>query len=131
VDTPQTRPRILIIDDENGLTQALSWYLERQGWEVAVAGDGVEGLHKARAGLPDVILLDLMLPRMHGSEVCRELRADEHTANIPIIMMSARFDDMRNTLGFAAGADDYVAKPFSNKALLAKVRALVAAPEPR
>jgi DNA-binding response OmpR family regulator len=81
--------------------------------------------------LPDVILLDLMLPRMHGSDVCRELRTGEHTANIPIIMMSARSDEMSARLGCAAGADDYVAKPFSNKALFAKVKALIASAEPR
>jgi two-component system, OmpR family, phosphate regulon response regulator PhoB len=130
VNTPQTQPRILIIEDEQGLIQSLTWYFEHNGYEVVVARDGVEGLQKARASLPDVILLDLMLPRIHGWDVCRELRAGEHTANIPIIVMSARFDEMREMVGSAARIDDYVAKPFSNKALLAKVKALVASPQP-
>ena len=126
MNTPQTRPRILIIEDEQGLTQSLTWYFEHNGYEVAVARDGAEGLQKARATLPDVILLDLMLPRMDGLDVCRELRSGERTGRIPVVMMSARSDEVSQARGYAAGADDYVSKPFGNKVLLAKIKALVA-----
>jgi two-component system phosphate regulon response regulator PhoB len=127
VNTPQPQPRILIIEDEQGLTQSLTWYFQHNGYEVAVARDGAEGLQKARATtLPDAILLDLMLPRMDGLDVCRELRSGERTGRIPVVMMSAKSDEVSRASGYAAGADDYVSKPFSNKVLLAKIKALVA-----
>jgi two-component system, OmpR family, phosphate regulon response regulator PhoB len=126
VNTPPTRPRILIIEDEQGLTRSLTWYFEHNGYDVAVARDGAEGLQQARATSPDAILLDLMLPRMDGLDVCRELRSGERTGRIPVVMMSAKSDEVSRASGYAAGADDYVSKPFSNRVLLAKVNALVA-----
>src|SRR6266536_1619417 len=82
---PMAQARILIIEDERGLTQSLSWFFKREGYEVTVADDGREGLHKAQTALPDVVLLDVMLPGMNGLDVCRELRAGERTRDIPII----------------------------------------------
>ncbi|MFO0797845.1 MAG: response regulator [Gemmataceae bacterium] len=119
------QPRILIVEDERGLTQTLSWYFTREGFEPVVVHDGVEGLRKAQALLPDVVLLDVMLPGMSGLDVCRELRGGERTKDIPIIMLTARSEETDQVEGFARGADDYVTKPFSNKVLLQRVKAVL------
>jgi two-component system phosphate regulon response regulator PhoB len=119
------QPRILIVEDERGLTQTLSWYFNREGYETVVAHDGQEGLRKAQTLLPDVVLLDIMLPGLGGLEVCRELRAGERTRDIPIIMITAKFEETDQVVGFGMGADDYVTKPFSNKVLLERVKALL------
>jgi two-component system, OmpR family, phosphate regulon response regulator PhoB len=119
------QPRILIIEDEKGLVQSLTWYFNREGYETVAVADGAEGLRKAQALLPDLILLDLMLPGMGGLDVCRELRAGEKTRQIPIIMITARAEETDQVEGFAKGADDYVTKPFSNKVLLQRVKALL------
>ncbi|MCS6867049.1 MAG: response regulator transcription factor [Gemmataceae bacterium] len=123
--TTMAQPRILIIEDERGLTQSLTWYFKREGYEVTVAEDGLEGLRKAQTALPDVVLLDLMLPGMNGLDVCRELRAGERTRDIPIIMITAKTEETDQVVGYSLGADDYVGKPFANKVLLAKVKALL------
>lgn len=120
-----TRPRILIIEDERGLTQTLTWYFNREGYETIVAFDGQEGLRKAQTLLPDCVLLDLMLPTLDGISVCRELRAGERTRDIPIIMITARSEESDEIVGFSMGADDYVTKPFSNKVLLQRIKALL------
>jgi two-component system, OmpR family, phosphate regulon response regulator PhoB len=119
------QPRILIIEDERGLTQSLSWYFNREGYETHVAHDGLDGLRRAQTMLPDVVLLDIMLPGMNGLDVCRELRAGERTREIPIIMITAKSEETDQVVGYSLGADDYVAKPFSNKILLHKVKALL------
>ena len=119
------QPRILIVEDEKGLVQSLNWYFDREGYETLSAADGVEGLRKAQTLLPDLILLDLMLPGMGGLDVCRELRAGEKTRLIPIIMLTARAEETDQVEGFAKGADDYVTKPFSNKVLLQRVKAVL------
>jgi two-component system phosphate regulon response regulator PhoB len=124
VPTGVTRPRILIIEDERALTKVLSYNLEREGYEVTVAHDGQEGLRKAQTLLPDLILLDLMLPVLGGLDVCRELRAGEHTRDIPIIMLTAKAEETDQIVGFSMGADDYVTKPFSIKVLLQRIKAL-------
>src|SRR5687768_17091999 len=103
---PQTR--ILIIEDEKGLVQSLTWYFNREGYETVAVGDGLEGMRKAQTLLPDLILLDLMLPGMSGLEVCRELRAGDKTRHIPIVMLTARSEEADQVEGFAKGADDYV-----------------------
>jgi two-component system, OmpR family, phosphate regulon response regulator PhoB len=118
-------PRILIIEDERGLVQTLSWYFNREGYETLVAHDGAEGLRKAQTHLPDLILLDVMLPGADGLTVCRELRAGEKTRDTPIIMMTAKSEEADQIEGFAKGADDYVTKPFNNKILLQRVKALL------
>ncbi len=119
------RPRILIIEDERGLTRTLSWYFNREGFETIVAHDGLEGLRKAQSLLPDVVLLDLMLPGMSGLDVCRELRSGERTRNLPIIMLTARGEETDQIEGYAKGADLYVPKPYSNKVLLQQIKALL------
>lgn len=119
------QPRILIIEDERGLTQALTWFFKREGYEVTVADDGLEGLRKAQTSLPDVVLLDVMLPGMNGLDVCRELRAGDRTRDIPIIMFTAKNEETDQVVGYSLGADDYVPKPCPNKVLLAKVKALL------
>jgi two-component system phosphate regulon response regulator PhoB len=120
-----SQPRILIIEDERGLIQSLTWYLNREGYETIVATDGQEGLRKAQTIVPDVVLLDLMLPGMGGLDVCRELRAGDRTREIPIIMITARAEETDQVVGFSMGADDYVTKPFSNKILLQRIKALL------
>ena len=119
------QPRILIVEDERGLTQTLSWYFNREGFETIVAHDGAEGLRKAQTLLPDAVLLDLMLPSMNGLDVCKALRSGERTRHIPIIMTTAKAEESDQLVGYKLGADDYVTKPFSNKVLLEKVKALL------
>jgi two-component system phosphate regulon response regulator PhoB len=119
------QPRILLIEDEKGLVQSLTWYFTREGYETVAVGDGAEGLRKAQALLPDLILLDLMLPGMGGLDVCRELRAGEKTRNIPVIIITARAEETDEVIGLSLGADDYVTKPFSNKVLLQRVKAIL------
>ena len=119
------QPRILIVEDERGLTQSLSWYFTKEGYEPVVAHDGPEGLRKAQTLLPDVILLDIMLPGMDGLAVCRELQAGDRTRHIPVIMLTAKSEETDQVVGFNLGADDYVTKPFSNKVLLQRVKAVL------
>jgi two-component system phosphate regulon response regulator PhoB len=119
-----TQPRVLIIEDERALTKVLAYNLQREGYETIVAHDGQEGLRRAQTLLPDLIILDLMLPVMNGLEVCRELRAGERTRDIPIIMLTAKAEETDQIVGYSLGADDYVTKPFSVKVLLHKIKAL-------
>jgi two-component system phosphate regulon response regulator PhoB len=118
------RPRILIIEDERGLTDVLSYNLQREGYDVTVAHDGQEGLRKAQMQIPDLVILDLMLPTVDGLEVCRELRAGERTHHLPILMLTAKAEETDQVVGFSMGADDYVTKPFSVKVLVQRVKAL-------
>lgn len=116
------QPRILIIEDERGLTQSLAWYFNREGFETTVSHEGGEGLRKAQTILPDVILLDINLPGVDGLTICRELRSGDRTRTIPIIMITAKSEETDQLVGYSMGADDYVTKPFSNKILLEKVK---------
>jgi two-component system phosphate regulon response regulator PhoB len=118
------RPRILIIEDERALTDVLAYNLKREGYETLVAHDGQDGLRKAQTLLPDLVILDLMLPVMNGLEVCRELRAGERTRTIPILMLTAKAEETDQVVGFSLGADDYVTKPFSVKVLIQRLKAL-------
>src|SRR5213078_575136 len=117
------RPRILVIEDERDLTELLTYNLQREGYETIVAHDGQEGLRKAQTLLPDLIILDLMLPVLSGQDVLRELRAGERTRDIPVIILSARAEETDQVVGFSLGCDDYVTKPFSVKVLLQRVKA--------
>jgi two-component system phosphate regulon response regulator PhoB len=119
-----SKPRLLIVEDERGLTQALEYNFSREGFEVHSATDGADGLRKAQALLPDIIILDLMLPGMNGLEICKELRAGEKTREIPILMLTARAEETDQIVGFSIGADDYVTKPFSTRVLVQRVKAL-------
>src|SRR5947199_8929372 len=118
-----SQPRILIVEDERQLVKTLEYNFAREGYETIVAHDGGEGLRKAQTLLPDLVLLDLMLPVKNGLEVCRELRNGEKTREIPIIMLTARAEETDQIVGFSMGADDYVTKPFSNKVLLQRIKA--------
>src|SRR5438445_11289774 len=118
------RLRILIIEDERDLVDVLVYNLQREGFETIVSHDGQEGLRKAQTLLPDLIILDLMLPTLGGVEVCRELRAGERTRDIPIIILSAKAEETDQVVGFSLGCDDYVTKPFSVKVLLQRIKAL-------
>jgi DNA-binding response OmpR family regulator len=108
-----------VVDDEPTLVATLKFNLEREGYEVLTASDGEEALKLAREHRPDLIILDLMLRRMHGFEVCRVLRKE---SRVPIIMLTARTDEVDRIIGLEIGADDYVTKPFSVKELIARVR---------
>jgi two-component system phosphate regulon response regulator PhoB len=121
---PTPRLRILIIEDERGLTDVLEYNLKREGYETIVAHDGQEGLRKAQTLLPDLILLDIMLPRLSGFDVCRQLRSGERTREIPIIIISAKAEETDQIVGFSLGADDYVTKPFHVKVLLQRIKAI-------
>jgi two-component system phosphate regulon response regulator PhoB len=124
ITATMARPRILIIEDERGLTDVLTYNLQREGYDTVVAHDGQEGLRKAQMQLPDVILLDLMLPGLDGLAVCRELRSGERTRHVPILMLTAKAEETDQVVGFSMGADDYVTKPFSVKVLLQRIKAL-------
>lgn len=116
-------PRILVVDDEKNILELMRFNLEREGFEVLTATDGAHGLELVRQESPDLIVLDVMLPGMNGLEVCRELHLDPTTRNIPIIMLSARAEEMDRVLGLEMGADDYVTKPFSPRELVARIKA--------
>jgi two-component system phosphate regulon response regulator PhoB len=120
-----TQPRLLIIEDERALTDVLTYNFQREGYDTVVAHDGQEGLRKAQTLLPDLIILDLMLPVLNGLEVCRELRAGERTRDVPIVMLTAKAEETDQVVGFSLGADDYVTKPFSVKVLIQRVKALL------
>ena len=120
-----SQPRILIVEDERGLVQSLTWYFNREGYETHSANDGNEGLRKAQTLIPDVVLLDIMLPGLDGLSICRELRAGERTKQVPIILITAKSEETDQLVGYNMGADDYVTKPFSNKILLQKIKVLL------
>ena len=116
------KPKILVIEDERSLVEVLSVNLEREGFEVLAAYDGQEGLRQAQLKLPDLIVLDLMLPNKPGLEVCHELRLGQRTREIPIIMVTAKAEESDELVGFATGADDYVTKPYSMKVLVQRIK---------
>src|ERR1051325_11700972 len=125
--------KILIVEDEPALAEVLTYNLQREGYEVLAAREGREGLRKAQMLLPDLIILDLMLPGMSGLDICREMRASARTAHVPILMLTAKAEETDQVIGFAVGADDYVTKPFSVKVLLQRIKVLLrraANPEP-
>jgi phosphate regulon transcriptional regulator PhoB len=117
--------RVLIVDDEPDIRDLLAWHLERDGYRVSRAADGAQALREIAAQAPDLILLDLMLPGVGGLELCRRLRGDPATAGLPVIMLTARGDEVDRVVGLEVGADDYVVKPFSPKEVLARVRAVL------
>ncbi len=114
--------RILIVEDEESFSDPLSYLLQKEGYDVAVAATGPEGLAEFDANRADLVLLDLMLPGLSGIEVCRALRA---RSGVPIIMLTAKDTEIDKVLGLEMGADDYVTKPYSSRELLARVRAVL------
>jgi phosphate regulon transcriptional regulator PhoB len=117
--------RVLVVEDEPDIRNLLAFHLEREGYQVVKCRSGVEALHQIRATPPDLVLLDLMLPEMNGLEVCRRLRQDVATAQLPIVMLTAKGDEVDRVLGLELGADDYIVKPFSPKEVVARVRAVL------
>ncbi len=118
-------PLILVVDDEKDIRDLLVFNLKREGYATVEAADGVAALDMARRHKPALILLDIMLPGMSGLDVCRELGSDRSTAKIPVIMLTARGDDVDRIVGFELGADDYVVKPFNTRELLLRLRAML------
>ena len=116
------QPHILIVEDEPSFAEALTIGLRREGFRTTVAGDGVTAIERWRADSPDVVLLDVMLPRLSGVDVCREIRA---TSNVPIIMVTAKTSEIDAVVGLEVGADDYVTKPYRLRELVARVRAVL------
>ena len=116
------RARILVVDDEKPIAEILRYNLEQEGYDVILAYDGEEALQLARSAVPNLILLDIMLPKKDGFAVCRELRRQ---SNVPIIMLTAKDTEFDKVLGLELGADDYVTKPFSAREVVARVRALL------
>jgi DNA-binding response OmpR family regulator len=119
--TPDSRRRVVLIEDDNDIAEAIGYQLEKVGLQVKVARTGEEGLEAVRRGA-DLVLLDLNLPGMDGLEVCRMLRRQPTTAHVPIIIVSARADEVDRVLGLEMGADDYMVKPFSLKELAARCK---------
>ena len=117
--------QILIVEDEADIRELLRFNLEREGFSVLEAADGNEGLKLARQHMPDLMLLDVMLPGFDGFEVCRRLGAQAETANIPVLMLTARGEEMDRVVGLSLGADDYVVKPFSVRELMLRIRAVL------
>jgi DNA-binding response OmpR family regulator len=117
--------KILVVDDEPVLVETIAYNLEQAGFQVTTAVDGSSGLEVARREKPDLIILDIMLPEMDGLEVCRQLRREVPTATTPIIMLTAKGEEIDKVVGLEVGADDYVTKPFGRRELLARVRALL------
>jgi len=116
---------ILIIEDERALIEVLTYNLRKEGFEVLTASDGQDGLRRAQTALPDLVVLDLMLPVIEGLEVCRQLRNGARTKEIPILMLTARSEEVDEIVGFQMGADDYVTKPFKMKPLIQRIKALL------
>ncbi len=122
--------RVLIVEDERDIRDLVLFHLEREGFQVSSASSGEEALRQVRHATPDLVLLDLMLPAMGGLEVCRKLRQDPATVALPIVMLTAKGDEVDRVLGLELGADDYIVKPFSPKELLARVRAVLRRAKP-
>ncbi|MFN0011967.1 MAG: response regulator [Phycisphaerales bacterium] len=120
-----TDRRIILVEDERDLGELVAYNLRRAGYIPTVITDGLSGLAAIRSTSPDLVILDLMLPGMTGTEIARSLRADPSTATIPIVMLTARAEEADQISGLAIGADDYITKPFSMKLLLARIDALL------
>jgi len=116
---------ILVIDDEADIVKAIEYNLKKEGYGVSRAFDGINGLRAAREKQPDLILLDLMLPGISGLELCKTLKADKKTASIPIIMLTAKGEEMDKVVGLEVGAEDYITKPFGMRELIARIKTVL------
>jgi two-component system, OmpR family, alkaline phosphatase synthesis response regulator PhoP len=119
------RERVLVVDDERDILELVRYNLDKEGFQVTGVETGEDALASARARLPDIVILDLMLPGVDGLEVCRRLKADPKTRGIPIVMLTAKGDDADVVAGLELGASDYVTKPFSPRVLTARIRAVL------
>lgn len=120
-----SKPRILIVEDEIPILDALQYNFQKENFDVGTATTGREALQKCQMQVPDLVLLDLMIPPPDGLQVCRELRSDPRTKNVRIIMLTAKDEEVDEVIGFSMGADDYVAKPFKVRPLIERVKALL------
>jgi phosphate regulon transcriptional regulator PhoB len=118
-------PDVLVVEDEPDIRNLIVHHLTRDGFRCRAVASGAEALQRVKAATPDLVVLDLMLPGMDGLDVCRRLRSDPGSARVPIIMLTAKADEVDRVLGLEMGADDYVVKPFSPKELVARVRAVL------
>ncbi len=119
------RKRVLVVEDDTEMVDLLRFNLQKAGFAIATATDGIEALKKVRSLAPDLILLDLMLPELDGFSVCEILRRDPDTASIPIIMVTALSNELARMTGLASGANDYFSKPFSPRQLVSRVKDLL------
>ena len=117
--------KILIVEDEEDVRELLRYNLEKNGYQIEAALDGKAALTRARSAKPDLVLLDLMLPKIDGLQVCRSLKGDAATADIPVIMLTAKGTEADIVTGLEMGADDYITKPFSPRVLLARIKAVL------
>ena len=122
--------RVLIVEDDKDIVELVRYNLEKEGYQTAVAVDGLTALSTLRRTPPDLVLLDLMLPKLPGLEVCREIRRDQSLNRLPILMLTARGEEADRVVGLEMGADDYVTKPFSPRELVARIKALLRRTEP-
>jgi two-component system phosphate regulon response regulator PhoB len=119
------RPKILVVDDEPEAVELVDFNLKQAGFDVLTAADGAEALKKAHGAVPSLVVLDLMLPEVDGLEVCKMLRRDPATANIPIVMVTAKAAEIDRILGLELGADDYITKPFSPRELVLRIKGIL------
>jgi two-component system phosphate regulon response regulator PhoB len=119
------KERVLVVDDEEDLLELVRHHLEREGYVVECVGTGEAALSSARSRLPDLIVLDLLLPGIDGLEVCRKLKADAGLSNVPVVMLTAKGEEADIVAGLELGADDYVTKPFSPRVLMARIKAVL------
>jgi len=117
--------KILVVDDEIYIVHILDFSLGMEGYQVITALDGEQALEKARAEHPDLIVLDIMMPKLDGYETCKVLKSDETTKNIPVILLSAKGRNVDQKVGFEVGADDYITKPFSPRKLVERINAIL------
>ncbi|HXZ19890.1 MAG TPA: response regulator [Candidatus Acidoferrales bacterium] len=122
--------RLLIIEDDKDIVELVRYNLEKEGYQTNTAGDGLTALSTLKKSPPDLVILDLMLPKLPGLEVCREIRRDQSLNRLPILMLTARGEEADRVVGLEMGADDYVTKPFSPRELVARVKALLRRTEP-
>jgi two-component system, OmpR family, phosphate regulon response regulator PhoB len=123
--TREVHPRILIVEDEKDIVQVLEYALRQAGFDTVAARDGGEAFARVREKTPDAVILDLMLPDLAGTEICRQLKSNARTAAVPVIMLTARSDEVDRVVGFELGADDYITKPFSVREVVLRVKAVL------
>jgi len=116
---------VLVVDDDPDIIEILEYNLRKSGFSVVTAADGPTALQKAREALPSLIVLDLLLPGLEGTDVCRMLKQDKHTRSIPVLMLTARGEEIDRVVGLELGADDYVVKPFSPRELILRIKAIL------
>ena len=117
--------RILVVDDEEDLAELVCYNLTKEGYQVTCVGSGELALGEARSQVPDLIVLDLLLPKVDGLDVCKQLKSDPKTQHIPIVMLTAKSEEVDMVTGLECGADDYITKPFSPRVLLARIRSVL------